>query len=327
MPKDQEYVLVTGGAGYIGGHMAGLLVSAGRRVVVADNLSTGVMGWIPEGTAFIKADLCSLADCQKIFETYQIDAVLHFAAKIVVPESVSCPAAYYANNVGGTLNLLNAMTARGVRKFVFSSTAAVYGDPAVVPISEEAPLAPLNPYGTSKWLVEQVLSDCANLGVLDYISLRYFNVAGWDTRRSWPRKGRPSPTHLISNAMQALHKGPPLVVCGENYPTPDGTGVRDFIHVMDLCEAHLLALDALSKGTKNQVFNLGNCHGFSVMDVIRTASQVAQRPVPYGKGPRRPGDVATLVASCEKARRILGWKPKFDLEAILKSEWQRSLTC
>ncbi len=242
MPNNQKYILVTGGAGYIGGHMAGMLVDSGRRVLVADNLSTGVMTWLPEGAAFIKADLCTAAECRKIFETYKIDAVMHFAAKIVVPESVSEPAAYYANNVGGTLNVLDAMAAAGVRKFVFSSTASIYGNPKVIPVAEEEPAAPMNPYGTSKWLVEQVLADCARLGAIEPIALRYFNVAGWDTRRAWPAKGRPRPTHLISNAMWALNGGPELVVCGDDYPTPDGTGVRDFIHVIDLCRAHLLAL-------------------------------------------------------------------------------------
>jgi UDP-glucose 4-epimerase len=251
---------------------------------------------------------------------------MHFAAKIVVPESVSQPAAYYANNVGGTLNLLNAMASHGVRRVVFSSTAAVYGNPQTIPVSEEEPIVPLNPYGASKWLVEQILNDCASLGALDYIALRYFNVAGWDTKRSWPAKGRPIPTHLISNTILALHGGPELVVCGDDYPTPDGTGVRDFIHVVDLCQAHLLALYALERGVKNQVFNLGNGHGFSVMDVIRVATQVAGKPVPYCKGPRRAGDVATVVASSQKAQQILNWRPQFDLEAMMQSEWKRSLS-
>jgi UDP-glucose 4-epimerase len=325
MSNDQKCILVTGGAGYIGGHMAGMLLEAGRRVLVADNLSTGVMPWVPPGAEFVKADLCTAGDCTKIFATRPIEAVMHFAAKIVVPESVSEPAAYYANNVGGTLNLLNAMTAAGVRKFVFSSTAAIYGNPKTIPVAEEEPAGPLNPYGTSKWLVDQVLHDCAALGAIDHIALRYFNVAGWDTRRAWPAKGRPRPTHLISNAMWALNGGPALVVCGDDYPTPDGTGVRDFIHVIDLCRAHLLALEALDRGVGDQVFNLGNGNGFSVMDVIRAAAQASGKPVPHHQGPRRPGDVATIVASSEKARRILGWQPEFDLEAILKSEWQRSL--
>ena len=320
-----DYILVTGGAGYIGSHMAGMLLASGRRVLIADNLSTGVMSWVPKGAEFIQADLCTAADCQKIFAAYPVSAVMHFAAKIVVPESLSQPALYYANNVGGTLNLLNAMTAKGVRKFVFSSTAAIYGDPKTVPVTEEEPALPLSPYGASKWMVEQALSDCSKLNALNYIALRYFNVAGWDTQRSWPSKGRPRPTHLISNAMLALHNGPELVVCGEDYPTPDGTGVRDFIHVIDLCQAHLLALAALERGIPSQAFNLGNGNGFSVLDVIRTASKVAGKAVPHRKGPRRPGDVSTVVASSEKAHRILGWQPKFDLEAILASEWQRSL--
>ena len=323
MPKRDSYILVTGGAGYIGGHMAGMLLEAGYRVVVFDNLSTGVKPWIAKGAKFVQGDLCNIADIRKVFEKYSTQAVIHFAARIVVPESVSKPVLYYRNNVGGTLNLLQAMTEHKVRRIVFSSTAAVYGDPDKVPVPETAPIRPLSPYGASKAIVESVLRDAAKAGALDFIALRYFNVAGWDVQRAWPVQGRPTPTHLIANAMQALRGGQELTVCGTNYDTPDGTGVRDFIHVVDLCRAHLLALKALRKGIRNEVFNLGNGSGFSVMDVIKTASRVAEKPVPYRLGPRRPGDVATVVASSAKARRVLGWKPEFNLEKILQSEWQR----
>ncbi len=325
MTKDKKYILVTGGAGYIGGHMAGLLLDAGYRVVIFDNLSTGVRPWIAKGAKFIKGDLCTPQDCHKPFNQYPIGAVIHFAAKIVVPESVSQPVMYYANNVGGTLNLLKAMTAHKVRRIVFSSTAAIYGDPRQVPVDETAPAAPTNSYGASKYMVEQILQDSAKADLLDFIVLRYFNVAGWDTRRAWPAKGRPVPTHLVSNAMKALRGGGEMTVCGTDYKTPDGTGVRDFIHVLDLCQAHFLALKAFNKGIKNEVFNLGNGNGFSVMEVIKTASQAAGKPVPYRTGPRRPGDVTTIVASSAKARKVLGWKPVHDLQAILQSEWARKI--
>ncbi len=319
----KKNILVTGGTGYIGSHMAGMLIEAGFDTIVFDNLSTGVRSWLAHKTKFIKGDLCNLSDCQKLFKNNRIDAVLHFAAKIVVPESVSKPLLYYRNNVGGTLNLLLAMQEHQVRRIVFSSTAAVYGDPKVMPITEKDPAMPVNPYGNSKYLVEQILKDMALADAIDYISLRYFNVAGWDNRRVWPTKGRPVPTHLISNVMQALHGHGTLNICGNDYKTPDGTGVRDFIHVIDLCNAHLLALRALNKGIKNEVFNLGNGKGFSVMDVINTATPFAGKPVPHQIAPRRSGDVAIVIASSAKAQRILGWKPKYNLEAILKSEWER----
>ena len=321
--KQKPFILVTGGAGYIGGHMAGMLIAAGYRVVIFDNLSTGVKTWIAKGAEFVKGDLCNPADCAKLFKKYPISAVTHFAAKIVVPESVSKPILYYRNNVGGTLNLLNAMAEHNVRRIVFSSTAAVYGNPVKIPVDEKAVPSPQNPYGGSKLIVEQVLQDTAAAGALDFIILRYFNVAGWDTRRAWPVKGRPVPTHLISNAMKALLGGDPMTVCGTDYNTPDGTGIRDFIHVVDLCRAHLLALKAMDRGIKNEVFNLGSGSGFSVLDVIKTAGKVAGREVPHTLGPRRPGDVETVIATSAKAKKVLGWVPDYDLKQMLKSEWTR----
>jgi UDP-glucose 4-epimerase len=322
--KKNEYVLVTGGAGYIGSHMAGMLIEAGYKVVVFDNLSTGVKAWLPKGAEFVKGDLLRPTDCRDLFKRFRIGAITHFAAKIVVPESVADPILYYRNNTGGTLNLLAAMKEAGVRRIVFSSTAAVYGSPKRVPVTETEPVAPLSPYGASKLMVEQVLGDSAKAGILEFIVLRYFNVAGWDTRRSWPAKGRPVPTHLISNAMKALSTGVKLTVCGTDYKTVDGTGVRDFIHVVDLCGAHLLALKAFDKNIKNQIFNLGTGNGFSVMEVITTAQKLAGRPVPHILGPRRDGDVETVVASSAKARKLLGWKPARGLSAILSDELKRS---
>ena len=323
MAKNDSYVLVTGGAGYIGGHMAGMLVDAGYKVVVFDNLSTGVKPWLAKGVEFVKGDLTRTGDIEKLFKQYRIDAVMHFAAKIVVPESVTDPILYYRNNTAGTFNLLHVMQANNVRKIVFSSTAAVYGSPKTMPVTEAVPADPLSAYGTSKRLVELALFDAAKAGVIDYVVLRYLNVAGWDTKREWPSKGRPVPTHLISNAMRALKGNGQLTVCGTDYSTPDGTGVRDFIHVVDLCKAHLLALKGFRKGIKNEIFNLGNGNGFSVLDVIKTAEKVTGKPVPHVLGPRRLGDVETVVASSAKAQSVLGWKPKYDLKAILKSEWER----
>lgn len=322
--KKNDYVLVTGGAGYIGSHMAGMLIEAGYKVVIFDNLSTGVRAWLPRGAEFVKGDLCRPADCRNLFKRFRIGAVTHFAARIVVPDSVADPVGYYANNTGGTLNLLAAMKDAGVRRIVFSSTAAVYGSPRQVPVSENAPVAPLSPYGASKLMVEQILGDSSKAGALEFIVLRYFNVAGWDTRRSWPGKGRPVPTHLISNAMKSLVTGKKFIVCGTDYKTTDGTGVRDFIHVSDLCAAHLLALKAFDRDIKNEIFNLGTGKGFSVMKVLNTTGLLAGRPVPRVLGPRRDGDVETVVASSAKARRVLGWKPGNDLSAILKDELERA---
>ena len=319
----KKYILVTGGAGYIGSHMAGMLIEAGHNVVIFDNFSTGVRSWLVKGAKFVKGDLLTDGAIDKVFKQYPISAVIHFAAKIVVPESMSKPEVYYRNNVSGTINLLTAMAKYKVRRIVFSSTAAVYGNPQKVPVTEEEPTLPLSPYGTSKLMVEQILQDMARAGLIDFIALRYFNVAGWDTRRTWPIKGRPIPTHLISNAMKALHGTGQLTVCGKDYKTHDGTGVRDFIHVLDLCQAHVLALKAMRNGIKNQVFNLGNGNGFSVLDVIKEASCVAGIPVPHSIGPRRLGDVAIVVASSQKAKKILGWKPRYNLKAILKSEWEK----
>ena len=317
------HILVTGGAGYIGAHMAGMLVETGHKVVILDDLSTGVKPWLARGALFVKGDLCDIRDCRKVFRKYPISAVMQFAAKIVVPESVSQPVKYYRNNVGGSLNLLACMAEHKVRRIVFSSTASVYGNPDKVPVREDARTLPLNPYGASKLMVENILRDMAQAGALDFTALRYFNVAGWDTRRAWSPVGRPVPTHLVSNAMKALGGAGAMTICGTDYKTPDGTGVRDFIHVVDLCRAHLLALNAMNMGVTNEVFNLGNGRGFSVMDVITTASKVAGKKVPCKTGPRRPGDVSTLVASSLKAKKILGWVPKFDLQQILESEWER----
>jgi UDP-glucose 4-epimerase len=323
MTKNDKHILVTGGAGYIGAHMAAMLIDAGYKVIVFDNLSTGIRRWVPAAAEFVKGDLLNMADCRKVFKAFPVHAVMHFAAKIVVPESVAEPGLYYRHIVGGTLNLLAAMKEAGVRHIVFSSTAAVYAPVEKGILKESSAILPQSPYGTSKRMVEEILADQARAGHIDFIALRYFNVAGWDVRRAWPLQGRPVPTHLISNMMQALRGGPELVVCGNDYKTRDGTGVRDFIHVLDLCRAHLLSLKSLEKGMTDGIFNLGNGRGFSVMDMIAAAGRVTGRDVPYHLGKRRPGDVPVVVASSARARKVLGWTPCHDLEAILRSEWQR----
>lgn len=319
----KKYILVTGGAGYIGSHMARLLIESGERVIIFDNLSTGVKAWVPKQALFIQGDLCEKKDLNRLFMKYPVETVAHFAANINVPESIVNPCKYYRNNVGATAILLSAMIGNNVRRIVFSSTAAVYGNTPKGRLTEKTPAAPVNPYGTSKLMCEKMLQDISKAGMLDFIILRYFNVAGWDTRYLWPTKGRPQPTHLIANVIKAIKSNVPMTIWGKNYPTADGTGVRDFIHVIDLCRAHILAVKALEKKTKDQIFNLGNEKGFSVMDVIKTASLVSTKAVPHKIGPRRPGDVANVIACCVKAKKVLAWKPQLNLLEIVKSEWER----
>ncbi len=319
----KKYILVTGAAGYIGSHMAGMLLQAGYPVIVFDNLSSGVKSWVPHEAIFIKGDLCNTPDLDHLFKKYSIETVIHFAAKINIPESLLKPQIYYRNNVSATANLLSVMAENKVRRIVFSSTAAVYGTPEKNPVTEKFLTEALNPYGTSKLMCEKILQDMAKTKSIDFIVFRYFNVAGWNTRRSWPTEDRPQTTHLISNVMRALKENRPMTIYGTDYKTHDGTGVRDFIHVVDLCKAHLLAIKALKKGIINEVFNLGSGHGFSVLDIINMAALVVGKPVPHKAGPRRRADVASVVASFAKAKRILGWEPQFNLETIIKSEWEK----
>ncbi|KNB54411.1 UDP-glucose 4-epimerase GalE [Streptomyces caatingaensis] len=308
--------LVTGGAGYVGSVVAAHLLAAGHTVTVLDDLSTGHRDAVPEGARFIEGRVQEAA--RHLDGSY--DAVLHFAACSQVGESVARPEKYWRNNVGGTLDLLDAMRAAGVRTLVFSSTAATYGQPAVVPVTEDSPTVPTNPYGASKLAVDHMIAaECAAHGLAG-VSLRYFNVAGAYGR--WGERHEPE-SHLVPLVLRtALGERPEIAVHGDDYPTPDGTCVRDYLHVADLAEAHLLALAAARPG-EHLVCNLGNGNGFSVREVVETAREVTGRPIPQRAGPRRPGDPAVLVASAERAREVLGWRPRRpDLGDIIADAWE-----
>ncbi|MFF9430388.1 UDP-glucose 4-epimerase GalE [Streptomyces sp. NPDC004290] len=307
--------LVTGGAGYVGSVVAAHLLERGHEVVVLDDLSTGFAEAVPEGAGFIEGRVQDAA--RWIDGSY--DGVLHFAAFSQVGESVAKPEKYWENNVGGTLALLAAMRAAGVGRLVFSSTAATYGEPETVPVTETAPTAPTSPYGASKLAVDHMIGgECAAHG-LAAVSLRYFNVAG--AYGTLGERHAPE-SHLIPLVLQvALGRREAISVYGEDYPTPDGTCVRDYIHVADLAEAHLLALDAMTPG-EHLICNLGNGNGFSVREVVETVRKVTGHPVPEVTGPRRPGDPAVLVASAEAARERLGWTPsRPDLAGVVADAW------
>ncbi|KAA6218059.1 UDP-glucose 4-epimerase GalE [Streptomyces filamentosus] len=307
--------LVTGGAGYVGGVVAAHLLERGHQVTVLDDLSTGFREGVPAGAEFVEGRVQDAA----AWLDGSYDGVLHFAAFSQVGESVARPEKYWENNVGGTMALLAAMRAAGVRKLVFSSTAATYGEPETVPITETAPTAPTSPYGASKLAVDHMVTgECAAHG-LAAASLRYFNVAG--AYGGLGERHDPE-SHLIPLVLQvALGRREAISVYGDDYPTPDGTCVRDYIHVADLAEAHLLALDAMTEG-EHLICNLGNGNGFSVREVIETVRKVTGHPVPEVTAPRRPGDPAVLVASAEAARARLGWTPsRPDLADVVADAW------
>ena len=320
-------VLVTGGAGYIGSHMVLELVDAGESVVVLDDLSTGFRGAVPQEAALVTGDVGDQELIARLLEEHGIDSILHFAAKIVVPESVADPLAYYLNNTVKSRALLEAAVKSGVRNFIFSSTAAVYGNAEVSPISEDVAAEPINPYGRSKLMSEWMLRDAAAAHGLSYVALRYFNVAGADPKG---RSGQSTPaaTHLIKLAAQAaLGHRSHLDVFGTDYPTPDGTCVRDYIQVNDLARAHLAALSHLRAGGENAVMNCGYGHGASVLEVIDVVKRVSGVDFEVRTCPRRPGDPANLVAKVDRIR-ALGWVPQHDnLEAIVDQalRWERKL--
>ena len=321
-------VFVTGGAGYIGSHMVLELLDAGEDVAVLDDLSTGFRWSVPDGVPLVVADMGDEAAVGRAIAEHGIDAIAHFAARIVVPESVSDPLGYYLNNTVKSRALLATAVARGVRNVIFSSTAAVYGEPAVNPIPEELPLAPINPYGRSKLMTEWMLEDAARAHDLRYVALRYFNVAGADPRG---RSGQSTPnaTHLIKVAAQAaLGERPFLQVFGTDYPTPDGSCIRDYIQVTDLARAHVQALDHLRKGGESLTLNCGYGRGFSVKEVIDVVKRVSGVDFPVRLGERRPGDPAALVAQADRIREELGWQPRYNqLEAIVEQAliWERTL--
>ena len=315
-------ILICGGAGYIGSHMLKWLALRGYRVTVLDNLSTGHREAVQWGE-LVEADLLDPASLERVFAGRRFDAVMHFCARSLVGESVAQPYDYYANNVSGTLNLLQAMQRHGVAKLVFSSTAAVFGNPVSARIDEVHPKAPINPYGASKLMVERMLQDAASAYGLRSVALRYFNAAGASPEGDIGESHQPE-THLIPNALRAaLGTGPALKLFGTDYPTPDGTCVRDYVHVDDLAQAHERALAYMQAHEGAHAFNLGNGQGFSVREVIEAASRVAGRAVPFEVAPRREGDPATLVASSERARAELGWSPAHaSLDEIIGTAWR-----
>jgi UDP-glucose 4-epimerase len=314
-------VLVVGGAGYIGSHMVKMLLGEGHEVITLDNLSSGHRDAVLGGT-FIEADLADIASIDQIFAQYQPQAVMHFASYIQVGESVRKPNNYYRNNVTNTLNLLDVMLKYDVKKFIFSSTAAVFGEPDYVPIDEAHPNRPLNPYGRSKLMIEQVLTDYDKAFDLRSVCLRYFNAAGADPEGQLGERHDPE-THLIPLILQAASgRRENIHVFGRDYDTPDGTCIRDYIHIVDLCSAHLAALNYLGQGGQSNCFNLGNGAGFSVQQVIDAVQQVSGKKVTVIDGPRREGDPARLVADSKRARLALNWQPKFtDLETIVTHAW------
>ncbi|HEX2553589.1 MAG TPA: UDP-glucose 4-epimerase GalE [Microvirga sp.] len=320
-------VLVTGGAGYIGSHVVLELLDAGERVVVLDDLSAGFRWAVAPEAAFVAGDVADQALVGRLIEEHGIDAILHFAAKIVVPESVADPLAYYLGNTAKTRTLLETAVRAGVRRFIFSSTAAVYGNADAIPLHEDLVPAPINPYGRSKLMSEWMLEDAGRAHGLNYVALRYFNVAGADPKG---RAGQSSPvaTHLLKVAAQAaLGQRPHLDVYGTDYDTPDGSCVRDYIQVNDLATAHLAALDHLRAGGGSTVMNCGYGHGASVLEVVDVVKRVSGVDFPVRVSPRRPGDPAALVAKVDRIR-ALGWTPRFDdLAAIVDQalRWERTL--
>ena len=315
-------ILVLGGAGYIGSHTALELVKAGNEVVIADNLVTGYRKAIPKGAKFYEGDLRDFDFLNKLFQQEKIDAVIHFAACSLVGESVTNPLKYYDNNLYGTKVLLEAMVKNNVGKIVFSSTAATYGEPENIPILESDRTCPTNPYGETKLAMEKMFKWTAEAHGLRYVSLRYFNACGADESGTIGEAHNPE-SHLIPLILQVPNgKRETISIYGTDYDTPDGTCIRDYIHVTDLAQAHILAVQYLNNGGESDIFNLGNGVGYSVREVIETARKVTGHPIPATETSRRAGDPARLVASSEKAKSVLGWNPVHDsLEEIIASAW------
>ncbi|MBJ6727704.1 UDP-glucose 4-epimerase GalE [Geomesophilobacter sediminis] len=316
-------ILVTGGAGYIGSHVVRQLSEAGHKVVVFDNLSTGSPDALIHGEQLIVGDLADRERINTVLRETGAKSVLHFAAAIIAPESVSLPLKYYGNNTRNTLNLLEACVANGVERFIFSSTAAVYGIPEGGEASETSPTVPINPYGASKLMSEGMLRDAAAAHGFKYVALRYFNVAGADPQARMGQR-TPDATHLIKVSCQAaLGMRDCVSIFGTDYPTPDGTGVRDYIHIEDLAAAHLYALSYLERGGESTVINVGYGRGSSVREVVDVVQKVSGVQFKVVEGPRRPGDPANLVAQASRIRSLLGWAPKYDdLTTIVADAWR-----
>jgi UDP-glucose 4-epimerase len=322
-------ILVTGGAGYIGSHMVHALVDAGERVVVLDNLSTGFRRAVAEGATLVVGDTGDQALVSRLIAEHGIEAIIHFAASIVVPESVAQPLKYYRNNTANTRSMIECAVTGGVRHFIFSSTAAVYGNPARVPVGEDDPTAPMSPYGSSKLMTETMLRDAGAAHGLGHVILRYFNVAGADPQMRTGQSTRDA-THLIKVAVEtALGQRAKIDVYGTDYPTRDGTCVRDYIHVTDLVAAHADALRHLRAGGAPATFNCGYGRGFSVLEVIDTVKQVSGTDFRVDLAPRRPGDPAEIVAASDRIRERLGWQPRYDDLGVIVEHalaWQRKLS-
>lgn len=321
-------VLVTGGAGYIGSHMSYTLLERGLEIVVVDNLSTGLRKLVPCEAIYIEGNAGDIRLIRELINRHSIDAVIHFAGSVVVPESVANPLAYYENNSSVSRNLIQACVKEGVKDFVFSSTCAVYGMPAKNPVKEDTPVNPLSPYGRSKLVTEWVLRDASNAHPFRYVALRYFNVAGADPKG---RTGQSTPdaSHLIRRAcLAALGKIERVDIFGTDYPTRDGSGVRDYIHVTDLVSAHLSALEYLRSGGESVTLNCGYGLGFSVREVIAAVSRIAGRPVPARPAARRPGDPPEVIADPSRLKRLFNWIPKYEnLDDIVASayRWEQTL--
>ncbi|MCC4240155.1 UDP-glucose 4-epimerase GalE [Thalassospira povalilytica] len=321
-------VLVTGGAGYIGSHAALALLDGGRDVVVLDNLTQGHRWAVPAGAAFVEGDCGDEDLVRRIIDEHDVTAIMHFAGSIIVPDSVIYPLEYYRNNTVNSRALLQAAVDSGIRHFIFSSTAGVYGEPNATPINEDFALKPISPYGTSKMMTEKMLADAAIAHDFNYVALRYFNVAGADPKGRAGQTSRKA-THLIKIASQtATGVRPQMAIYGEDYQTPDGTCIRDYIHVSDLANAHVLALEYLERGGESDVMNCGYGRGFSVREVISAVKKVSGVDFSVDLAERRPGDPQSLVAGADRIREKLGWVPVHDdLEVIVRHalDWEQSL--
>ena len=313
-------ILVTGGVGFIGSHVVKELLRKGYQPLVYDNLQSGHRRAV-KGGLLIEEDLSDKEKLRQTFRSYTVKAVMHFAAHCLVEESVRNPLKYFINNLRNSIQLLEVMEEFNVNKIVFSSSAAVYGEPVKIPISEEHPCAPTNPYGETKWMFEKILQTSFKAGKVDYISLRYFNAAGADPEGELGEDHFPE-THLIPLVLRAALTAHPIPIFGTNYDTPDGTCIRDYIHVTDLAHAHILALQKLEQSGYSGIYNLGNGEGYSVKEVIEVARKVTGKKIAIIESPRRPGDPSRLIASSQKIKRELGWEPRFHgLETIVKTAW------
>lgn len=317
----RKCILVTGGAGYIGSYMNEKLYQSGYDTVVLDNLSEGFPQAVQHGI-FIEGDICDSELLNRIFTTHRIDAVMHFASSLSVGESVINPLKYYKNNVAGTITLLEAMLRHQIKLLIFSSSCTIFGIPKAIPISENHACSPISPYGQSKLMVENILKDVSQTGELRYCSLRYFNASGGDPAGKLKNYKTKEAT-LIPVVLRSLKEGSVVTIFGTDYPTPDGTCIRDYIHIEDIADAHIKAMEKLFQGAPSSPYNLGNGKGFSVKEIIAAVEKLLNRNVLVSEGPRRPGDPAILIADASKAHLELDWKPKYpSIESIIQHAWQ-----